>query len=185
MKTCVLDLEMDQPSNEIIQIGAVALDVKQANITDKFNIYIKINKQLNPVITQLTGITDDILNTQGVEYPFALQEFWAWMRKSGCGKNLSSWGNDYWQIINDSKTLNIDMPKYPRCLNIKEMASVLRCSFPSAKSRGGLSNTLALFNLEFKGTPHNALDDAWNTAKLLSLFQRLTSQALQVKYIVR
>lgn len=188
MKIAVIDLELNQPSDKIIQIGAVCLDVKSGKIAEghkSFNVYVLPDEPMNPTIVNLTGITDQLLKQKGIPLYQALTEFWLWMKESGAGKNISAWGVDYYEVINESKKLGVEYPNRLRCLNIKEMASVLRCSFPTEKSRGGLSNTMELFKLPFVGTPHDAYWDAFNTAKLLSLFQKLVEKSIKIRAMVQ
>jgi inhibitor of KinA sporulation pathway (predicted exonuclease) len=46
------------------------------------------------------------------------------------------------------------------------MVGILACGVPSNRRGGGLRGALKAFNLEFEGTPHRALDDAHNTARV-------------------
>lgn len=48
-------------TDDIIEIGAIK--VKNNKIIDKYNQLIKINKSLSPFITNLTGITNEMLRT--------------------------------------------------------------------------------------------------------------------------
>lgn len=48
-------------TDEIIEIGAIK--VKQNRIVDKYNELIKVNRDLPPFITNLTGITNEMLKT--------------------------------------------------------------------------------------------------------------------------
>ena len=59
-------------TDEIIEIGAIK--VKENKIIDTYNTLIKIDRNLNPFITKLTGITDKMLET-GKETDKALEEF--------------------------------------------------------------------------------------------------------------
>ena len=59
-------------TDEIIEIGAIK--VKENKIIDTYNTLIKIDRNLNPFITKLTGITDKMLET-GKERDKALEEF--------------------------------------------------------------------------------------------------------------
>ena len=59
-------------NDEIIEIGAIK--VKDCKIVDQYNELIKINRKLSPFITNLTGITDEMLN-KGKLPTIALKEF--------------------------------------------------------------------------------------------------------------
>ena len=59
-------------TDEIIEIGAIK--VKENKIIDTYNTLIKIDRNLNPFITKLTGITNKMLET-GKGRDKALEEF--------------------------------------------------------------------------------------------------------------
>ena len=54
-----LDLEMNQPSNSIIQIGACIGSLATGTIVDQISIPINAQESLSPYITQLTGLTQE------------------------------------------------------------------------------------------------------------------------------
>lgn len=58
--------------DDIIEIGAIK--VKQNQIIDQYESLIKIQRRLNPFITRLTGITNEML-LEGREITEVLQEF--------------------------------------------------------------------------------------------------------------
>ena len=58
--------------NDIIEIGAIK--VRQNKIIDKYESLIKIDYKLNPFITRLTGITNEMLK-EGKELEKVLDEF--------------------------------------------------------------------------------------------------------------
>jgi len=62
MKFAILDLETTghQAEDDIIQIGIVMLD-EELNVTDTFSSFVRPGKAIPPFITQLTGITDDMV----------------------------------------------------------------------------------------------------------------------------
>lgn len=71
----LVDIEttgLSPKENDIIEIGAIK--VKQNKIIDKYESLIRIDYKLNPFITRLTGITDNMLK-EGKEINEALQEF--------------------------------------------------------------------------------------------------------------
>lgn len=60
----LVDIEttgLSPTTDEIIEIGAIK--VKQNKIIDKYNELIKVNRNLPPFITNLTGITNEMLKT--------------------------------------------------------------------------------------------------------------------------
>ncbi len=59
-------------TDEIIEIGAIK--VRKNEIVDTFNTLLKIDRYLNPFITRLTGITNEMLE-EGIEQEEALEGF--------------------------------------------------------------------------------------------------------------
>jgi inhibitor of KinA sporulation pathway (predicted exonuclease) len=94
-------------------------------------------------------------------------------------------GNDYHDIVQESKANGVQYPRKLRTLNIKTMAMILRNAFPGRKVRGGLRNTLETFGLSFIGRQHRALPDAENTAKLVSYIFNNFKLAETVKGLVK
>ncbi len=71
----LVDIEttgLSPTSNEIIEIGAIK--VKENKIVDKYDTLIKIEGYLSPFITNLTGITNEMLE-YGKNQEEALKEF--------------------------------------------------------------------------------------------------------------
>ncbi len=78
--------------NEIIEIGAVKLDEK-LNIVDTFKLMITpvFTKKLSARCKRLTGITNEELKQNGVEFNKAFAEFASW--SSGKNNVFMSWSN--------------------------------------------------------------------------------------------
>lgn len=73
----VLDTEtsgLNYRSDYIIEIGAIKFN-KDGIKKEKFNSLIKIPIQLNPIITELTGIKDEDLYSNGKEITSVLDDF--------------------------------------------------------------------------------------------------------------
>ena len=78
MNYCVLDLEMNQPSGTIIEVGAVCYHSRSGKITSRFSQHVKLpeGELLNPDITKLTGITkEDIEVARPLDQVLALLNF--------------------------------------------------------------------------------------------------------------
>jgi DNA polymerase III epsilon subunit-like protein len=84
---------MNQPSGNIIEIGAVCLDIKKQEITGQFSQIVRLpdTEILSPDIIKLTGITDVDL-CFGKPLPEALNDFWDWCQHSGCLNFIAAWG---------------------------------------------------------------------------------------------
>jgi inhibitor of KinA sporulation pathway (predicted exonuclease) len=96
-----------------------------------------------------------------------LAEFREWIGKDKTF--LCTWGDDdRRQIIKHCKRYELDLLWFCNYNNIQLQISALQ-----GKENGqlaGLTNALKDSNIRFLGTPHHALDDAFNTAKLFRHF---------------
>lgn len=163
MKLNILDLELNQPSQKIIEIGAVALDVKSGEILDEFHRFVNPEEPLDSYIKSLTGITQAQVDA-GMGIKLALEQLGCWFYS----KTVGAWGDDAFIVNQQARDLELmDWPRGLRCYDLLPMADVLRCAIPNAGG-GGLSKTLETFGIPFEGRPHRALDDAKNTAFLVN-----------------
>lgn len=165
MRLIVLDLEMNQPSGKIIQIGAVLVDLKKQNmLVDDFNKYVNPHEPLDPYIIDLTNIKQEEVD-KAEDITKVLGDFWKWVEGSKCGGNIWAWGTDVEELQKVSIDNALLTPKL-RSVNMKYLSFLIRSAIGS-KQRGGLKNTMDLFKVQFEGRQHNALVDATNTAYLL------------------
>lgn len=168
MNYCVLDLEMNQPSGSIIEIGAVAFNSRSGDYYSTFRVLVSLppNEPLNPYITQLTGITEqDLCVAPTLE--MALASLVDWARDAGCSKYMATWGTDYWDVKHSCYASDVVFP-WKCFLNVKEAATLLRAAFPG-KQRGGLKSATEAFGCGFVGEQHRAQTDAENTARLMAV----------------
>jgi len=71
---CILDIEttgLDCMQNEITEIAA--LRIRDGAIKESFSTLVRINKPLPPTVTELTGLTDQDLDRDGISLSAALQ----------------------------------------------------------------------------------------------------------------
>lgn len=171
MKFCAIDIEADQPSNQPIQIGAVAYDEK-GNIYAKFNEYLYWPSgepnwafKLDRGITLGELLGEDFravwrVNSRPCDEVFI--EFWEWVRKTQFGKKFVQWGiHDIEEIVKQSKILNINTIDNIREFNLKRGFEFLYnpCKTKRTK-KAGLKAVVNDLGLEFKGRQHCALIDA-------------------------
>lgn len=171
MKLAVLDFEMNQPSGKLIQLGAVCLDLRSGKITGYFNSYCNPNELLSPRIVELTGIDQTTVDC-GVGESQMLLDFWNWYKKESCSGAVS-WGSDNKILLRQSILHKVQVPRLKIDLDLKSAISIARAAFPNGKIRGGLKSSLTIFDLAFDGAQHNALHDAYNTAKLVFLIKEV------------
>jgi inhibitor of KinA sporulation pathway (predicted exonuclease) len=62
---------------EIVQIGAVKLDAETLTITDEFEIFVRprVNPMLSRYLTALTGITNEMIEKNAVDFITAYRSF--------------------------------------------------------------------------------------------------------------
>ena len=159
----VVDLEMNQPSGAIIQIGGVRLDTQIGSIFEFFDELVNpFPDVLNPDILNLTGLVEsNILIADKIE--IVLKRFWEWAEH----KPLISWGRDGNELVNQASILNLHLNlKKIRLIDLAGTVDLFRAGLGSEFRRGGLKNTMYSFGLTFLHRPHNALTDARNTARL-------------------
>lgn len=174
MTICALDLEMNQPSGKIIQIGAVFGNLQTGELITEFNVFTQINEQVSEYIEQLTGITNAQLAQLGVPLPTAARQFcqvWDSVRQTGePWRQALTWGgNDVAELKSQLSGQAVSLPFSHRHIDVKTWFAldVLRGGRASLhKTKGGLEKVMQRYGLRFEGTPHNALDDARNTFRL-------------------
>lgn len=172
MKVISLDLEMNQPSGTIIQIGAVVGDVESGEIHGRFTQFVSIDESLNPEITKLTGITEADLE-YGVTLPQAYSELVQFFESHGPFWNPITWGGS------DSYELRCQLDgAYTKWIFGRRWvdAKTIYQSYCIANRKplqGGLAKVMTKFGLRFTGRKHNALCDAENTFILYCEFLKM------------
>lgn len=165
MRVTSLDLELNQPSQKIIQIGACVGDLKTGEIFEELRLYVKIDEPLNPYIIQLTGVTEEHLATEGLELKTAYAAMADMHLRHDCLINPLTWGGG------DSLELRQQLGEVEkfcfgrRWLDIKTVFQFHQMA-KDQKIQAGLAKALTRVGMAFKGRKHDALDDAINTFKL-------------------
>lgn len=187
--------------NEIISIGACK--IKDNEIIETFYLLVKpIATEITPYCTDLTGITTkDLLNA--TPYPKAIASFLKFVDSLP----IISWGGyDKKQMIKDGERygLTVDLPIH---LNLKEIhgrynynlyynanGSLTDLGKQQSNSKlknikrnrigVGLQKALTIEGLTFKGQHHNALDDAFNTARIYQELYYKTTQKMNVEEVI-
>jgi inhibitor of KinA sporulation pathway (predicted exonuclease) len=156
-----LDLEMNQPSGTIIQVGAVIGDIFTGQIFAEMSSCVKTSEQIRPDITQLTGIEQSDVDSART-LPEVYAELAKLHKEYGAFVNPLTWGGG------DSAELKAQLPKeVPWCFGRRWIdVKTLFVSWRIANKQpiqGGLAKSMTKVDLQFKGRKHNAVDDAKNT----------------------
>jgi len=157
-----LDIEFEQPSQEIIQIGTVVGNLKTGDILEESCKHINIGKQISDKIKQLTNIKQiDIDNGTTLfecyEYLKSIHTFY------NCFRNCLTWGGGDSQSLRTA--LNLDDETFlfgRRWIDVKTVFISLMWSYGES-CKSGLSKSMARIGMNFNGRKHNAKDDAKNT----------------------
>lgn len=160
------ELTCDQPrlpSNmvEVIEIGAVKLNLKTLEIKDEFQAFIKPrwNTKLSEYCKLLTGITQEQINSAH-DFESEYNRFIKWFG-SPKKNQFASWGDDLRPIQYSCAANDIEC-KYLTNWDLKRFYQEIE------GTKGiGLDKAMSHSNLEFQGNRHRALDDAKNTAYLI------------------
>jgi len=146
---------------ETIEIGAVKLDIKNYEIIDQFQTFIRpiLNPELTDFCKKLTTITQKNVSNA----PDFKEAFMSFRRWAGRPFYYVGWGQyDYRQLRRDCDRCGVGLFSEDRYLNGKD--EYFRFT---GKRAGGLGKAVRRHNLTFEGTHHRAISDAIMTAKVL------------------
>lgn len=173
-----LDLELnpsqDGTTNRIIEVGvAFGSPVRPEEIT-RYNWYLNPEEKITEFITQLTGITDEVIQTKSVSHETVAEELGALILTWQCFPNPVVWGggegNDATELKDEFRERNIDFPFFGRrVIDVKTLYAFNQITQGKSPS-GGLRKSMISYGLTFDGTPHRADIDAFNTLRFFFHF---------------
>lgn len=162
--TCDEDKEWTRNNGELIEIGITVIDLVTFEIRQdlEYSSLVKpINTKITEYCTNLTGITQKHVDETGKDYSVVASEI---REKYQQRVANGSWGNfDPELIKKTSKLHNVKYPMENTHYNLKNWYSIMSGS----TKEFGLQKALQNENMKFEGTPHTALDDARNAARLI------------------
>lgn len=168
MNVMVIDCEFDQPSGELIEIGAAVFKAHTGELIETFQVFVKTKDgSVSPYITELTGITSkDLENGVSPQDAYALLK--DFHRKHRCFMNPIVWGsgtrNDSSTIHEQSGTDEMNFMGF-RVIDAKTLWQS-RQMILNGRVAGGLKTCCENLGIKFDGRAHRALDDAINTFKV-------------------
>jgi inhibitor of KinA sporulation pathway (predicted exonuclease) len=167
--TCWVDGESPPIDDmEVIEIGCVLCDLA-GNISDEFTTFVRPTKFpiLSPFCRQLTSIRQtDVDKAPIFVEAMGLLDDWCLKRNAF----WASWGNYDRRLLlsQENRTQSNSLfTKLPH-VNLKK---AWRRSVRN-RSHSGLQAALDFHGMGFEGSPHRAIVDAKNTARLLPFIQR-------------
>ena len=161
-----LDLEFNQSSGTIIQIGAVIGEIETGKILSEFSQIINPQEAISPYIVKLTGITQQMADAGvTIQDAYVKLEDWLLPYKDTRWLNPLTWGGSDTDSLR--KALNADTEDKRwvfgrRWIDVKTIYVAWRMA-TGHEIQGGLARSLTKLGLRFEGRKHNACDDAKNT----------------------
>jgi len=160
-----LDLEMNQPSKKIIQIGACVGNISTGQIFEKLSVFVNPQERISSYITNLTKITQE-----DVDCGFTLEEAYRKLQKMhenyGSFVNAITWGGgDSQELLDQLKEENTNFEGWcfgRRWIDTKTLFVSWRIA-NGQQIQGGLKNACHKIGVTFQGPAHRADMDALNT----------------------
>lgn len=187
----VFDLEWNQSSTgkadsvadfpfEIIEIGAVKLD-EQFHILEEFHRLIRpqVYQKMHYAISEVTHMSMEELQTKGVTFAEAAQDFLDW-----CGPDavFCSWGSmDLTELQRNMKYYGMENP-FPKPLFYYDVQKLYALFYRNGE-KPSLDTAVQEMGIKEERPFHRAADDAWYTAKVLAkMDQRQFGAYLSIDY---
>lgn len=158
-----LDLELNQPSGKIIEIG-IAIGNPTDGILKNTNWYIDPGEPIDESITELTGITDEVIEMDSTPLHVVAEQLTTIFANYTPFPNPVQWGGMDAHLLRKEFLLQgIDFKLFGRReIDVKTLYCFLQIS-RGRSITGGLKGCMERYKVPFVGTPHRALDDARNT----------------------
>ncbi len=183
-----IDLEMNELTSkerksvkgmagEVIQIGAVILD-ENFNCISQFASYVKpVFSHITDEITKLTGISDETVANADT-FSTAFYKLYCWAGKDDI--TTFCWSDsDYKQLWNEIYIKAKNHDEYREFLKTFADLQIAFGKKLGAEKTLSLDAAMKLCHLKFKGQRHNALADAFNTARILYKMQKVNKSSIE------
>lgn len=180
MNYICLDLEMNQPSNKIIQLGYVIFNPLTSEVKRERSIIINPYDKLSEYIIELTGI-DQLQVDNGTPLIDAVNMLKKDLEHYNVRLQPLEWGSGDSHLLQQQS--GEDLFRSP--VNVKALYQTYAL-FNSMNMVAGLRKSLKYMGMEFVGRPHDALDDARNTMLIyLEIGKKLKLASDLIKIIDR
>lgn len=164
-----LDLELNQNPEtkvpKIIEVGvAIGNPTNDAYILR--NWYVNPNESITSFITQLTGITQEVVETQSTPLNQIAEELGQLLTENQVFCNPITWGQgDAEELKAEFRENGIQFPFFGRRIIDVKTIFVFLEQVKGRSPAGGLSSAMGKYKLPFTGKPHRANVDAYNTLR--------------------
>jgi inhibitor of KinA sporulation pathway (predicted exonuclease) len=150
--------------NEIIEVGLCILDLQSGQrITQQSMLVKPIKSEISPFCTELTTLTPTQVDQAGISFERACAII---QRKYAARDRVwASYGDyDRKQFEKQCQERHVGYPFGPTHINVKNLFALL-CGLPREV---GMLKAMEILKLPIEGIHHRGVDDAWNTALILS-----------------
>ncbi|EFC50864.1 exonuclease family protein [Naegleria gruberi] len=158
-------------NQEMIEFPFVVFDLASMEVIHKERYYVKPtwSDKLTPFCTQLTGITDEILEKEGISLSNAIQNFHNYVKKTFTdGKTFCILTDSEWDIkgllIKEATTKGISFDSYFR--TFYDLRKEYSKCYPYAFVRG-LKSMVDQSGLSFVGQHHSGLCDCLTISEIV------------------
>ena len=162
-----LDLEMNQPSGKIIEIGVTVGNAYKREIIEKKHFFVNPNENLSEYIIRLTTIKQADVDAAKPLHE-AYLDLCQYLKPFKFRQCVVTWGGgDHYLLKNQLQETGMPYEWIlgHSYINVKTIHQSLMIS-KNEKTQGGLAKSILKYGMHFKGTKHRAIDDAYNTMKL-------------------
>lgn len=168
-----LDLEFNQPSDRIVQIGAAVGNLQTGEVVDTFMQLVAPGEPLAPHIATLCGLTPEAV-AAGLPVLPATQQLFQWCAQfPDAARNPLTWGGGDSEALrlenvaagNDLAANYATWPFGRRWTDAKTVFQAWRTAH-GQPPQAGLARAMTKLGLAFVGRQHDAKDDAVNTFRI-------------------
>lgn len=159
-----LDLEMNKPVSDIIEIGAVIGCTETNKIIDSFSVLTIPTTPISDYINKLTNISQTDIDNKAVPLREGYDKLVRFHTRYGAHYTIITWG------AGDMETLKsqVNPENWPfgrRYVDVKTIYKAFALA-NGMNAEGGLSKCVHRMGISFTGRKHTATADAENTLKL-------------------
>jgi len=179
-----LDLELNNKKDgtvpKVIQVG-IALGETSENIKT-YSWYLDPEEKITDFISNLTGITDEIIKEKSVPLSQVAEELGNLLTEEKPFCNPITWGGgDANELKNEFRQNGINFPFFGRRIVDVKTIFVYTQMVNGKSPAGSLKKSMRSYGLEFIGENHRADVDAYNTLRFFFYF--LERQRVFEEYI--
>jgi ATP-dependent DNA helicase DinG len=174
-----LDLELNSKNDgttpRIIQVGVAWGSPIRPEEIETYSWYLDPEEPITPFITQLTGITDEIIKEKAVPHDKLAEELGMLVSWEKCFVNPVVWGgggegNDATELKDEFRERGINFLYFGRRVIDVKTLYVFNQMVLGKTPSGGLRKSMISYGLDFIGQSHNAEYDALNTLRFFFYF---------------